>query len=137
VLSVDDAAIARQLPGGTGSALGIYADIKEERAGIAHQIIDVMTSDPVVKALNVQNGDPVSCNANVVASDDPLATMYAESCSPNQITYLDWFWPPEITRAFQENQQGLVAGSLSAEDAASSIQDTLDELYADGYEFEQ
>jgi len=137
VLSVDDTAVARQLPGGTGSALGIYADIKEERAGIAQQIIDVMTSDPVVKELNVQNGDPVSCNANVVASDDPLATMYAESCSPNQITYLDWFWPPEITRAFQENQQGLVAGSLSAEDAASSIQDTLDELYADGYEFEQ
>ncbi len=137
VLAVDDTSIARQLPGGTGSALGIYADIKEERADIAMKIIDVMTSDDEIKRLNDQNGDPVSCNANVVASDDPLATLYAENCSPNQITYLDWFWPPEITRAFQEQQQGIVAGSTSAEDAASAIQDTLNDLYDDGYEFEQ
>jgi raffinose/stachyose/melibiose transport system substrate-binding protein len=137
VLSVDDTSIARQLPGGTGNALGIYTDIKDERADIAMKIIDVMTTDPVVKAYNDLQGDPVSCNANVVASDDPLATIYSENCSPNQITYLDWFWPPEITRTFQEQQQGIVAGSTSAEDAASAIQDTLDELYADGYTFEQ
>ena len=137
VLSVDDAAVARQLPGGTGSALGIYADIKEERADIALKIIDVMTSDEEIKRLNDRAGDPVSCNANVVASDDPLATFYAENCSPNQITYLDWFWPPEITRSFQEQQQGIVAGSTSAEDAASAIQDTLNDLYNDDYKFEQ
>lgn len=137
VLSVEDANVARQLPGGTGNALGLYAKIDESRATVAAGIMDVMTSDAVVQAFNQQNGDPVSCNANVVASDDPLALAYAEKCSPNQITYLDWFWPPEITRAFQENQQAIVSGDSSPEDAAQAIQDTLDDLYADGYEFEQ
>ncbi len=110
VVAVDNPDIIRQLPGGTGSALGRYAEIAEERAELAASVMDLMTSDEQVKALNDLNGDPVSCNANVVASDDPLALMYAEQCSPNQTTYLDWFWPPEITRAFQENQQAIVAG---------------------------
>ena len=135
VLAVDDPDIIRQLPGGTGSALGRYAEIADERAELAASVMDLMTSDEQVKALNDLNGDPVSCNANVVASDDPLALMYAEQCSPNQTTYLDWFWPPEITRAFQENQQAIVAGDSSPEDAADNIQSVLEDLYADDYEF--
>ena len=107
------------------------------RAGrAAASVMDLMTSDEQVKALNDLNGDPVSCNANVVASDDPLALIYAEQCSPNQTTYLDWFWPPEITRAFQENQQAIVAGDSSPEDAADDIQSVLEDLYADDYEFQ-
>jgi raffinose/stachyose/melibiose transport system substrate-binding protein len=137
VLAVDDTSVARQMPGGTGSALGMYAKIDSSREAVAAGIMDVMTSDAAVEALNKKNGDPVSCNANVVASDDPISLAYAEKCSPNQVTYLDWFWPPEITRAFQENQQALIAGSMNPEDAAQAIQDTLDDLYADGYEFEQ
>lgn len=136
VLAVEDTTIAREMPGGTGSALGLYAKINEERAAVAAGIMDVMTSDEVIAAFNAKNGDPVSCNANVVASEDALALAYAEKCSPNQVTYLDWFWPPEITRAFQENQQALISGDANPEDAAQAIQDTLDDLYADGYEFE-
>lgn len=133
--AVDDTALARQLPGGTGSALGRYAEIGDERVEIAASVMDLMTSDEQVKALNDLNGDPVSCNVDVVASEDPLALVYSEQCSPNQITYLDWFWPPEITRAFQEGQQAIVAGDASPEDAAADIQSVLDDLYADGYEF--
>jgi len=86
--------------------------------------------------MNEFNGDPVSCNANVVASESPLALSYAETCSPLQITYLDWYWPPEVTRSFQEEQQKLVSGDTNPEDAAAAIQQVLEDLYFDGYEFE-
>lgn len=128
--------VDRMMPGGTGSADGIYANIAEERLEIAQSILDLMTSDEWVKWANTTFSDPVSTNANVEASDDPLAIKYAEECAPLQFTYLDWYWPPEITRAFQENQQALVAGTKDPDGAAESIQAVLDELYADGYTFE-
>jgi raffinose/stachyose/melibiose transport system substrate-binding protein len=136
VLSVDDPAIKRMLPGGTGSATGIYANIAPERMDVAFSILDLMTSDEWVKWSNDLNRDPVSTNVNVQASDDPLAVKYSEECADNQFTYLDWYWPPEITRAFQENQQAIVAATKTPEQAAQAIQAVLDELYADGYTFE-
>jgi ABC-type glycerol-3-phosphate transport system substrate-binding protein len=85
---------------------------------------------------NKDNNDPVSCNANVQASDDPIAVEYGRTCAPNQIVYLDWFWPPEITRSFQEQQQAIVAGTVKPDEAAANIQKAMDELYFDGYEFQ-
>jgi len=133
--NVDDTVI-RQNPGGTGNALGIYARIKPEREAVARSIIDLMTSDTWVKWSNQAAKDPVSCNANVQASDDELALKYSKECSPNQTTYLDWLWPPEVTRAFQENQQAIVALTKKPNEAAQSIQKVLDDLYKDGYKFQ-
>ncbi len=137
VRSVDDPKIVRQLPGGTGDATGIYANIAPERADLALSILDLMTTDEWVKWRNDRDGDPVSTNINVKASEDPLAVKYEQECAPNQFTYLDWFWPPEITRAFQENQQAIVTGDKNPEEAAAAIQKVMDQLVADGYKFEQ
>lgn len=137
VRAVPDESVVRQLPGGTGYATGIYAKIKPEREQIALKILDLMTSDEWVKWRNEQTKDPVSCNVNVQASDDPLALKYAQECAPHQIVYLDWYWPPEVTRAFQENQQAIVAGTKNPDEAAASIQGVLDGLYKDGYQFQQ
>jgi raffinose/stachyose/melibiose transport system substrate-binding protein len=134
--SVEDASIKRMLPGGTGWATGIYAKIAPERLDLAYEILDLMTTDEWVKFVNDVAKDPVSTNVNVQASDDPLAVKYATECADNQFTYLDWYWPPEITRAFQENQQAIVAGAKTPDQAAESIQGVMDELYADGYTFE-
>jgi raffinose/stachyose/melibiose transport system substrate-binding protein len=135
--SVEDSAVARQMPGGTGDATGIYANIAPERADLAASILDLMTSDEWVKWRNDRDGDPVSTNRNVQASDDPLAIKYGSECAPNQFTYLDWFWPPEITRSFQENQQAIVSGDKNPQEAAEAIQKVMDQLVADGYTFEQ
>jgi ABC-type glycerol-3-phosphate transport system substrate-binding protein len=126
----------RQLPGGTGSADGIYAKIAPERLDVAFSILDLMTNDQWVKWQNDLNKEPVSCNKNVQASDDPLSLKYAEECADLQTVYLDWYWPPEITRAFQENQQAIVAGTKKPDEAAQAIQKVLDDLYKDGYKFE-
>jgi raffinose/stachyose/melibiose transport system substrate-binding protein len=133
---VSDASVKRQLPGGTGDPLGIYTGIKAERQEIAKQIIDFWSQDENVKWFNDLNGDPVSTNANVQASDNPLAVKYAKECADFQETYLDWFWPPEVTRAFQEQQQQLVVGTTKPDAAGIEIQKVLDGLIKDGYKFE-
>ena len=132
---VSDTNVKRQMPGGTGSATCVYAKIAPERAATAMSILDLMTSDTWVKWANDLSKDPASCNKNVQASDDPLALKYAKECAPNQTIYLDWYWPPEITRAFQEQQQALVSLTTTPADAAQAIQKVMDELVADGYTF--
>lgn len=131
VLSVSDTTVKRQLPGGTGEALGIYTKVDSSREQLAYSILDLMTSDKLIKELNDQNGDPVSCNANVQASNDSLALLYANQCLPNQSIYLDWYWPPEVTTAFQQNIQGIVAGVKTPDQAAQSVQQVLDQLRHD------
>jgi len=126
----------RQMPGGTGSATGIFANVAPERLDAVKAVLDVMTSDEWVAFANADNGEPVSCNVNVQANDDPIAIKYAETCADNQFVYLDWMWPPEITRSFQEEQQAIVAGTQTPEGAAANIQSVMDQLYMDGYTFE-
>jgi raffinose/stachyose/melibiose transport system substrate-binding protein len=135
VLAVSDKSIKRQLPGGVGSALGMYVKIASERKDVALKVMDLMTSDKWIKWENDTNSRPVSSNKNVVASEDPVALKYAKDCAPNQFTYLDWLWPPEITKAFQLNQQAIVAGTMKPDAAAASIQKAFDQLVQDGYEF--
>ena len=77
----------------------------------------------------------MSTNVNVQASSDPIALKYAKECADNQTTYLYWFWPPEVTRAFQENQQALVTATKKPDQAAAAIQAVLDDLYKNGYKF--
>lgn len=133
---VSDAGIKRELPGGTGDALGIYSKLDASRLEITKQIVDFIILDENVKWKNDINGDPVSCNTNVEASSDPNAIKYAKECADVQTTYLDWFWPPEITRSFQEQQQALVAGTAKPDQAAANIQSVFDQLVKDGYKFE-
>jgi len=130
------AGAVRGMPGGTGDATGIYSKIAPERMELAKSILDLMTSDKWVKWRNERDADPVSTNKNVQASNDPFALEYAADCAPYQFTYLDWYWPPEVTRAFQENQAALVAGTTTPDKAGQAIQDALDGLYAGGYKFE-
>ncbi len=137
VRAVADKAVKRQLPGSPGNPIGIYSKIAPERMDVAKKIVDLMTSDKLMKWFNQDHGDPVSVNKNVQASDDPIALKYAKECAPNQFTYLDWYWPPEITRAFQEQQQAIVAGKAKPDEAAKAIQKAMDDLRADGYDFDK
>ncbi|EFH82685.1 ABC transporter substrate-binding protein [Ktedonobacter racemifer] len=135
LLAVSNSSVKREMPGGTGSADAVYAKIAPERKQLALNILDLMTNDKWSKWASDQNADPASCNKNVQASADPLALKYAHSCAPIQNTYLDWYWPPEITQAFQQNIQGLVSETLKPDTAAQKIQQTMDGLRQDGYTF--
>lgn len=133
---VADANVLRQLPGGTGFALGIYSKIDPSRLEIAKKVVDFMSSDESTAEVNKQAADAVSTKVNVSPSDDELALKFAKECAPNQFTYLDWLWPPEITRSFQEQQQAIVAGTTKPDAAAKNIQGVFDQLVKDGYKFQ-
>ncbi|GLV53996.1 solute-binding protein [Dictyobacter sp. S3.2.2.5] len=136
LLAVSDTTVKRQMPGGYGDALGVYAKIDSSRKQLAMDIANLMTSDTWVKWANQQGADPASCNKNVQASNNPLAIKYAQTCAPNQITYLDWYWPPEITTAFQQNIQTMISGSGNPTSAAQAVQRTMDQVRQDGYTFQ-
>lgn len=128
--------VQRQFPGGTGSATCIYSKIAPEREKVALSILDLMTSDKWIDFICKDNSDSVSCNKNVTPSDDPIAIKYANECAPLQVIYEDWIWPPEVTRAFQEHQQAIVAGTENPDEAAQAIQKVLEDLFDEGYVFE-
>lgn len=135
-LMVSDKNVKRQMPGGTGDPICIYAGIKPERMEISKQILDFWTRDEFLKTYNAQEGAPVSTNANVKATDDPISVKYAEQCADMQFTYLDWFWPPEVTRAVQEQIQLMLAKSAKPDAAAGEIQKAFDQAVEDGFKFE-
>lgn len=136
LLAVDDTTVKRQLPGGYGSALSVYGKIDPSRKDLAMDVINLMTSDTWVKWANQLNADPASCNKSVQASSDPLSEKFAQTCAPNQITYLDWYWPPEITTSFQQNIQTMISGSSNPTGAAQAVQKTMDQVRQDGYTFQ-
>lgn len=136
LLAVSDTSVRREMPGGTGSALCVYGKIDPSRQNLAMEVIDLMTNDEWSKWSTEQGAEPASTNINVQASEDPLAMKYAEQCAPNQTIYLDWYWPPEITNAFQQNIQGLVLDRIKPDAAAQAIQKVMDNLRKDDYVFE-
>jgi len=118
-----------------GTCCAIYKRIDPVRLDLAFDFLDLMTSDKWVEHAVKIGNEAVASNVNVEASDDPLAIKYGETCAPLNIIYEDWYWPPEITRSFQEGEQAIVAGTMTPEQAAQANQDVLDELFEEGYEF--
>ncbi len=132
---VTNSKVVSQYPGGTGAALGIYQKVAPERRALAFDYLEFLTRDANVSYLASQLHSAVTTNVNAKASDDPIASKLAGMV--DQLTiYLDWYWPPEITQAFQQNLQTGVAGQISASGAAQNIQAVFDKLVAGGYKFQ-
>ncbi len=126
--------IESQYPGGPGAVLGIPSKIDPKRKDAALNLIEFLTSDASDAESVKTNGGAVPVNANVPPPDVPVYIKEKELIH-QMTTYLDWYWPPEITRAFQEGLQAGLAGRLKAEDLAKNVQTTFDKLVAAGYSF--
>jgi raffinose/stachyose/melibiose transport system substrate-binding protein len=123
-----------QYPGGPGAVLGIPSKIDPKRKDAAMSLIDFLTTDASDAESVKTNGGAVPVNANVPPPDVPVYIKEKELIHL-MTTYLDWFWPPEITRAFQEGLQAGLAGRLKAEEMAKNAQTVFDRLVAGGYSF--
>jgi len=124
-----------QFPGGTGSAMGIYAKIAPERLSVAQDLLNFLTSDANDTYLIQDGKATLGTNLHSQGSKDPVALVEGKLL-PNMTIYLDWAWPPEITRAFQEGIQAGVSGNLSAEQVAKDIQSVFAGLLSSGYKFQ-
>ena len=125
-----------QFPGGTGAALCIYQKIDDKRRAAAFDYVDFLTGDKNVEWLVGQQKGAVATNVNAKPSDDPVAIKFGNELIDKLTIYLDWTWPPQITRAFQENIQAGVGGQKTPDQAAKDIQAVFDKLVADGYKYQ-
>jgi raffinose/stachyose/melibiose transport system substrate-binding protein len=123
-----------QYPGGPGLVMAIPARIDPARKELALRLIDFLSSDDVNRESMQINGGAVPVNANVPPSDLPFYQKEKTEIS-KMVTYLDWFYPPEITTALQEGLQSGLAGRITAEALAKNLQALLERLTNAGYHF--
>jgi raffinose/stachyose/melibiose transport system substrate-binding protein len=126
--------VKSQFPGGPGLVMAIPSRIDPARKALAFRLIDFLSSDNVNRETMEINGGAVPVNANVEPSDLPFYQKEKTEIS-KMVTYLDWFYPPEITTALQEGLQAGVAGRITAEGVAKNLQAVLDRLANGGYHF--
>ena len=126
--------VTSQFPGGPGLVMAIPSNIDPGRKDLALRLIDFLSSDDVNRETMQINGGAVPVNANVQPSDLPFYQKEKTMIS-NMVTYLDWFYPPEITTALQQGLQAGVAGRISAEALSKNLQAVLDRLSSSGYHY--
>jgi raffinose/stachyose/melibiose transport system substrate-binding protein len=126
--------VTSQFPGGPGLVMAIPSNIDPARKDLALRLIDFLSSDDVNRETMQINGGAVPVNANVQPSDLPFYQKEKTMIS-NMVTYLDWFYPPEITTALQQGLQAGVAGRISAEALSKNLQGVLDRLSSSGYHY--
>jgi raffinose/stachyose/melibiose transport system substrate-binding protein len=131
---VSDTAVTSQFPGGPGSPLCLYKDIPEANKDAALELIDYLSSDASASYLVKDGHGAFTTNANAEGSDDPVAKD-AVKYIDQMTVYLDWYWPPEITAAFQQGIQAGVAGTKDADAVAADIQSTWEKVQQGGWKF--
>lgn len=126
--------VESQFPGGPGLVLSIPTKIDPKRKEVAIKLIDFLTTDSSNAESVKLNGGAVPVNANVRPLDIPVY-IKEKGFIHQMVTYLDWFWPPEITHGFQEGLQAGLAGRIKAAEMAKNVQATFDRLVSNGYSF--
>ncbi len=126
--------VISQYPGGPGLVMAIPAKIDPARKEAAFRLIDFLSSDESNRDSMQINGGAVPVNAKVQPSDLPFYQKEKTEIS-KMVTYLDWFYPPEITTALQEGLQSGLAGRITAEALSKNLQALLERLSSTGFHF--
>ncbi|MCX5478073.1 ABC transporter substrate-binding protein [Kaistia geumhonensis] len=126
--------VRSQFPGGPAAVLGVPAKVEGDRRAAALALVNALTSNEANAEVVKVNSGTVPVNTAVKGSDTPVVAKLIQ-LSDGLVTYLDWNWPPEITRVFQEGIQAGVAGQQTGAQVAEKAQATLDRLVGEGYAF--
>lgn len=121
--------------GGPDNGICVYSGIAEENLPAAISFIEYLTR-PEVASLYLATEAPIAASiVGVPVAETEIATSLRETTYPNTIRFLDWIWPTEINDAYQAAIQGVVGGTLTAEEGAAQVQQAYDDLVADGYTY--
>ena len=75
------------------------------------------------------NGNPLFEVVNgAIGGSDDVTRFLNEVSVPHSVEYLDWIWPAEVNDAMCNVVPSVIRGSMSAEEAATYVQNTLDTL---------
>ena len=131
---VSDANTKSQFPGSTGNPLCLYNKFAPGKKDAALGLIDYLSSDAVVSYLIKDSQQAFPVNVHAEGSTDPAA-LQQKNFLGQLTTYLDWYWPPEITSAFQQGIQAGVAKLKTAQQVAGDIQASWEKVRSSGYKF--
>jgi ABC-type glycerol-3-phosphate transport system substrate-binding protein len=131
---VSNANVKAQFPGSTGFPLCLYQKISSGKQDAALALIDYLSSDSVNAYLVSDSQQSFSVNVHAQGSTDPAA-LQEKKLLDQLTTYLDWYWPPEVTAAFQQGIQAGVAKLKTAQQVAQDIQAKWQKVRSSGYKF--
>jgi raffinose/stachyose/melibiose transport system substrate-binding protein len=124
--------------GGVGIAAGVYGHVAPQRKDLARKLVAYMASTDVDNQLVAGNTGALSLPAAVgvkSGTSSPLQTQLINDYVPQTFTFLDWYWPKEVTSAFQNGIQAVVAGRQTPEQAAKAVQDAFDQAKQGGWSY--
>ena len=122
--------------GGPDEGFCIYSGIPDEMLPHAVAFLEYI-SRPEIADKHLGISQPLATSikgVSVIESD--IADDLRGNHFPNTVRFLDWIWPTEINDAFQSAIQGIVGGTITAEEGMAAVQGVFDDLVFDGYSFD-
>ncbi len=110
----------------------MYSKIPAANKPAALALLDFMTTNASDKYLVVDGVGTLGINIGRDRQQHALGEAKMLKLLPGMSVYLDWFWPPEVTAAFQQGIQAGVAGAKSATQVAQSVQSVFDGVGSQG-----
>ncbi|QGQ99714.1 sugar ABC transporter substrate-binding protein [Paenibacillus psychroresistens] len=125
-----------QMTGAGGDGVALYAKVAPEKKDLAVKLIEYFTSDAVHQKYVDISGMALPANKNIPTKGNAVVAALKDKHVPVTVTFLDWYWPKEITEEFQIEIQAVVGQMVSAKDAMAKIQAVYDKIKAGGYDFD-
>jgi len=123
--------------GGAGVAAATYGKINSSHKALTDELVAYLSSAAVDKQLLGELASIMLPTVKSVAppTQNALQTQLVKDFLPTESTFLDWYWPKQVTAAFQQDMVGVVAGSKTASEAAKDVQAAFVAEKANGYKF--
>jgi raffinose/stachyose/melibiose transport system substrate-binding protein len=122
--------------GGPDDGFCIYSGISDDILPHAVAFLEYV-SRPEVAEKHLGIAQPLAASIKgVTAIESEIADDLRSNHFPNTVRFLDWIWPTEINDAFQGAIQGMVGGTITAEEGMAQVQAVYDDLVFDGYSYD-
>lgn len=128
--------VQSQHGGGPSDAIVIPSWVDRNQLDVIERFIDFMTREDQVNTVISTFVPIVSVIKGVVPADNELTETLNGSLRDNTIMFLDWIWPSTVNDAMCNAIPGVLAGQMTSEEAAASLQDALDNVVEEqGYSY--
>jgi raffinose/stachyose/melibiose transport system substrate-binding protein len=125
-------------PFGGPNTVTEYAKMNAAHKSAADKFIKYVTTPSFNKAFLTEWGNPfpipTATGVNMPYTAEAVAAA-VNTYLPKATVYLDWAWPKSVTGVVQQQVQSVVGGHTRAQDAATAIQQSLDQARANGFTY--
>lgn len=114
--------------GGTSDALVIPAFADPDNLDITMKFVEYITRPENATQIFSARDLLAPTVKGVQPADLPIRDELNQKIIPNAMAFLDWIWPPEVNDAFTSAIPAILAGQMTPEQAAQSVQNAVDTL---------